>query len=201
MSASVSTNTATTPALKEWGAIAAALLDGRQTLLLRKGGIHEKRFEVSPPGTEQRAGQGFVLFPTVAHSHAERVRPEHTGVLEVGARDVRDEVFTVRCGLTLVEVIEVRRPEGLAAIEDLHIWTAESVRTDRLEFRPRHPLRAMVVRAFELPEPFILRRRPEYGGCRSWLDLPVAWDGCTGRQVQTEERLAGDAARVRSAFA
>ncbi|WP_234717903.1 DUF1802 family protein, partial [Mycobacterium tuberculosis] len=34
-----------TPALKEWSAAVHALLDGRQTVLLRKGGIGEKRFE------------------------------------------------------------------------------------------------------------------------------------------------------------
>ena len=39
------TNTATVPALKEWSAVVHALLDGRQRVLLRKGGIGEKRFE------------------------------------------------------------------------------------------------------------------------------------------------------------
>ncbi|WP_152318613.1 DUF1802 family protein, partial [Mycobacterium tuberculosis] len=53
-----------TPALKEWSAAVHALLDGRQTVLLRKDGIGEKRFEV--------AAHEFLLFPTVAHSHAER---------------------------------------------------------------------------------------------------------------------------------
>lgn len=196
-----STATATTPALKEWGAVAAALLDGRQTVLLRKGGIHEKRFQVSPPGVRPQAGQGFVLFPTVAHSHAERVRPAHRDVLALGARDVGEDAFTVRCGLTLVEVVDVQRTEGLAAIEDLHIWTAESIRTDRIDFRPKHPLRAMVVRAHELPQPVRLERVEAYGGCRSWLDLPVVWDGRSGRQVHAEERLAADAARVRDALA
>ncbi len=36
-----------TPALKEWSAAVHALLDGRQTVLLRKGGIGEKRLVVS----------------------------------------------------------------------------------------------------------------------------------------------------------
>ena len=51
------------PALKEWGAAVQALLDGRQTVLLRKGGIHEKRFALT--------ARQFVFFPTVAHGHAE----------------------------------------------------------------------------------------------------------------------------------
>ena len=56
-----------------------ALLDGRQRVLLRKGGIGEKRFELA-------AGE-FLLFPTVAHSHAERVRPEHRDLLDAAAAD------------------------------------------------------------------------------------------------------------------
>ena len=53
-----------TAALKEWAAVVHALLDGRQTVLLRKGRIGEKRFAVE-------SGE-FLLFPTVAHSHAMR---------------------------------------------------------------------------------------------------------------------------------
>jgi hypothetical protein len=185
--------TVTTLALKEWGAVAAALLDGRQTVLLRKGGIHEKRFEV---------GSGpFVLFPTVAHSHAERVRPEHRDVLAAGAAQVQEGTFIVRVGVTLADAVAVTRPEGLAAIEDLHIWTADSVREDRLEFRPKHALHVLVVRAVELPRPVTLERVEAYAGCRSWLDLPVAWDGRTGRQVHDDARLRADAGRVRAAVA
>lgn len=184
-----------TLALKEWAAVAAALLDGRQTVLLRKGGIHEKAFRVG--------GAWFVLFPTVAHSHRERVRAEHLPLLDVGAADVDEAegTFVVRCGVSLVEVVPVARPEGLAQIADLHIWTEESVRVDRLEFRPRHPLQVLVVRAVALPEPVRLARRDEYGGCRSWLELPLRWDGRSGLQVHDEARLAADAERVRGAVA
>jgi hypothetical protein len=182
-------------ALKEWAAVASALLDGRQTLLLRKGGIHEKVFQVN--------GAWFVLFPTVAHSHRERVRPEHHPLLDVGARDV-DEVggtLIVRCGVSLVETVLVTRPEGLTEIADLHIWTDDSIRADRLEFRPRHPLHALIVRAFALPQPARLARRDEYGGCRSWLELPLWWDGHSGCQIHDDARLAADVERVRSAVA
>jgi hypothetical protein len=145
------------------------------------------------------ADDRFVLFPTVAHSHAERVRPEHTDVLAAGPRDVREDgTFIVRCGVTLADVVEVRRPEALEQIADLHIWTADSVRTDRVEFRPKLPLQVLVVRAFELPSPIELERLEEYGGCFSWLDLPLGWDGTAGRRVHPDDRLAADAARVRA---
>jgi hypothetical protein len=187
--------TGTVPALKEWGAVACALLDGRQTVLLRKGGIHEKAFDV--------ATDRFVLFPTVAHSHAERVRSEHRDLLAPGAGLVDDATgsFTVSCGVSLVDVIAVERTQGLRDIADLHIWTDESVRADRVDFRPKHRLQVLVVRAVELPRPLTLRRVDEYGGCRSWVDLPVDWDGTSGRQAVDDDRLVSDAGRVRAAVA
>lgn len=153
-----------TPALKEWGAAVHALLDGRQTVLLRKGGIGEKRFEVS-------AGE-FLLFPTVAHSHAERVRPEHRDTL-TGSADSTEHDVVVRAGAKVVAAVQVQRPERIDQIADLHIWTAESVRTDRLDFRPRHRLTVLVVQARPLTEPVRLPRTPEYRGCASWVQLPV----------------------------
>jgi hypothetical protein len=194
--ARVSTTTTTTPALKEWGAVAHALLDGRQTILLRKGGIHERAFTVSRGTTG-----GFLLYPTVAHSHAERVRAEHADLLPRGAADVGEDAVVVRCGLVLHDAIEVTRPAGLEAVADLHIWTDRSVREDRLEFRPRHALQVLVVHAVRLSEPRTLPRRDAYRGCRSWLDLPLPWDGRTGTPVHTRARLDADAARVREAVA
>src|SRR5271167_142748 len=154
-----------TAALKEWSAVVHALLDGRQRVLLRKGGIGEKRFEV--------ADQEFLLFPTVAHSHAERVRPEHRDLLEAAAPDSTDERLLLRAAAKVVAVLPVNRPDGLEALEDLHIWTAESVRADRLDFRPKHKLAVLVVSAVPLLEPVHLSRTPEYAGCTSWVQLPA----------------------------
>lgn len=155
----------TAPALKEWSAVVHGLLQGRQRVLLRKGGIGEKRFDV--------AAQEFLLFPTVAHSHAPRVRPEHRDLLEAGAADSTDDRLVVRAAAKVVAAVPVNRPENLPAIEDLHIWTAESVRADRLDFRPKHTLAALVVSVIPLVEPVPVTRTPEYAGCRSWVRLPV----------------------------
>ena len=178
------------PALKEWSAVVHALLDGRQRVLLRKGGIGEKRFELA-------AGE-FLLFPTVAHSHAERVRPEHRDLLDAAAADSDDEHLMVRAAAKVVAALPVNRPENLSAIEDLHIWTAESVRADRLDFRPRHKLAVLVVQAIPLSEPVCLARTPEYAGCKSWVPLPVR--PALGTPVHDDAVLAEVAARVRDAI-
>jgi hypothetical protein len=169
------TSTLTQPALKEWSAAVHALLDGRQTVLLRKGGIHEKRFALPDVAGSAACATAprFLLFPTVAHSHAERVRPEHRDLLDAAAADSTDEALVVRAGAKVVAAVEVNRPDALDEIAPLHIWTAESVRADRLDFRPKHRLTVLVVQASPLVEPVRLARAPEYAGCKSWVPLPV----------------------------
>lgn len=181
--------TAVTAALKEWSAVVHALLDGRQTVLLRKGGIREKRFALQ--------ADEFLLFPTVAHSHAERVRPEHRDLLAAAAPDSTEDHVVVRAAAKVVAAVAVEHDEGLADIEDLHIWTAQSVRADRLDFRPRHRLTVLVVRAAALAEPIRLARDPRYAGCTSWVTLPVHAE--LGEPVHDEAALAAIAARVRAA--
>ncbi len=181
------TGTLTQPALKEWSAAVHALLDGRQTVLLRKGGIHEKRFEV--------VASRFLLFPTVAHSHAERVRPEHRELLEPAAADSTDDDVVLRATARVVAAVEVNRPEKLDEIAPLHIWTAESVRADRLDFRPRHRLTVLVVSAAPLTEPVRLVRTPDYRGCASWVQLPVRSEWAA--PVHDDATLLEIATRVR----
>ena len=188
----MTTQTATTTlALKEWSAVVHALLDGRQRVLLRKGGIHEKRFEV--------AAREFLLFPTVAHSHFERVRHEHRDLLDAAVADSTEDTIVMRVAAKVVAAVAVRHPENLEAIEDLHIWTAASVRHDRLDFRPKHRLAVLVVQTVPLIEPLRLARAAEYAGCRSWVQLPVTPP--LGAPVHDDAALQRVAARVRDAVA
>ncbi len=167
-----------------------ALLNGHQRVLLRKGGIGEKRFDVA-------AGE-FLLFPTVAHSHTERVRPEFRDLLAAAAPDSSDDALVLRTAAKVVAALQVNRPENIAAIEDLHIWTAESVRRDRLDFRPKHRLAVLVVQAIPLLTPVELPRAPDYAGCTSWVQLPLGAPAL-GAPVHDESTLLEVVARVRDA--
>ena len=170
------------PALKEWSAAVHAMLDGRQTVLLRKGGIHEKRFDV--------AAREFVFFPTVAHGHAERVRPEHRDLLDAAAADSTDDEIVIRAGAKVVAAVEVNQPEGLDEIADTaHLDSRVGAR------RPAGlPAEAPADRAGgagrPLAEPVRLARTPDYAGCTSWVDLPV--DADWGEPVHDDATLAGD---------
>ena len=180
-------------ALKEWGAAVHALLQGRQTVLLRKGGIHEKRFVLR--------GSVFWLFPTVAHSHAESTRPEHADLLPPGAADVTGDAVVVRASVSVVEAIEVTRPENIAGLEPFHIWTTASVRANRIDFRPKRRLTAIVVSVRPLVVPVRVSVREEYGGCRSWVDLLDGPASSPGDPVRPDADLRSVAAQVRQLVA
>ena len=179
-----------TPALKEWSAVVHALLDGRQRVLLRKGGIGEKRFEV----TERE----FLLFPTVAHSHAERVRPEHRDLLEAAAPDSTDEHLLLRAAAKVVAALPVNRPEGLDGDSRTCISGRPSrcAPTGSTSGRSTNSM-VLVVSAVPLRQPVRLNRTPEYAGCTSWVQLPVR--PALGTPVHDQAALTEVAVRVRDA--
>ena len=180
------TPAASRTALKEWSAAIHALLAGRQSILLRKGGIGEKRFEV--------AARDFLLFPTVAHSHAQRVRPQYQDLLAAASADSTDDQVVLRAAAKVVAAVQVNRPEGLTDIEPLHIWTADSVQADRLDFRPKHRLTVLVVATMPLVEPITLARTPAFKGCTSWVEVPAQCE--TQPAVLDDDELAEVAALV-----
>src|SRR6185295_17071746 len=110
-----------------------------------------------------------------------------------------EDALVIRAGAKVVAAVEVNRPEGLDKIASMHIWTAESVRADRLDFRPRHRLTVLVVQASPLVEPLRLPRAPEYAGCKSWVPLPV--DPAWAAPVYDGATLAGIVERVRRSVA
>ena len=71
--------------------------------------------------------------------------PKHRELLDAAASDSTEDEILVHAGAEVVATIAVNRPDALGEIEDTHIWTAESVLADRLEFRPKHRLTALVV--------------------------------------------------------
>ena len=61
-------------ALKEWAVVCRALEEGRQVVLLRKGGILEYRqgFEVKH--------EKFLMFPTFEHQSKDSLQPDYAGI-------------------------------------------------------------------------------------------------------------------------
>lgn len=161
-------------AFKEWAVICQALADGRQALILRKGGIAEAGGEFRPEHDR------FLLYPSFFHEHRNGVLPDLLPLLDA-AEAARPPAGTIRF-THFADVAAVRRVDSLdaaLALAPLHGWTADVVRQ---KFQYRKPgLYVLAVRVSKLPHAADVAERPEYHGCKTWveLDTPVSTDGAT----------------------
>jgi len=182
-----------TAALKEWAVTCEALAAGEQVVIIRKGGIGEKRFELPHPA--------FFLFPTYAHQRPELVRPDAAVRYEAALRQREDPT---RLSLTLWAEIHdsypIRDPDALDAIGDLQILTGDYAH-ERLRWRRTQPLWAVVLRVASVAAPPVLAVGPEHGGCVSWVELPDDIVLGAHTPVLDDARFAAAAAAVATALA
>ncbi len=172
----------------------AALAAGDQVLIVRKGGIGEKRFELPHPR--------FYLFPTYAHQRPDLVkapaRARFDGPL---ARRDEPERLPLPAYAQLHTAHPIADPAALEAIDGLHIL-APTYAEERLRWRRKHPLWAAVLRVWAVPEPPVLEDAPAHGGCVSWVELPEAIGApALGRPALDDERFAEAAGAVEDALA
>ncbi len=151
-------------ALKEWAVTIEALRRGEQVVVLRKGGIGEKRFEL-PHGR-------FFLFPTYEHQRPELVRDEYHEEFE-GPLMRREDPKLLPLGAyaELVGSHPIHDAAGLDALGPLHIL-APHYAAERLRWRRKQPLWAVVLRVWRADPAPVLHVTEEHGGCVSWVELP-----------------------------
>jgi hypothetical protein len=155
-------------AFKEWAVICAALAAGKQSLILRKGGISEESGLFRPEHSE------FLLYPTFFHEHRSGVKPEFLPLLEE-AEAAKPPAGIIRFThfVRVVSVSHITDLEAALALDSLHAWTPEVVKQ---RFHYRTPgLFALNVRVFPLTQPVEVVERPEFAGCKTWvrLDSPI----------------------------
>lgn len=161
-------------AFKEWAVICAALASGRQSLILRKGGIAEEGGVFRPEHGE------FLLYPTYFHEHRAGIKAEFLPLLDA-ADAAKPPAGVVRFAhfVRVENVTHVTNLEDALALDSRHAWTSDVVKQ---RFHYRSPgLFVLEVRTFALPHPVEAVERPEYAGCKTWVPLaePVSTDGAT----------------------
>ncbi len=140
-------------------------LEGRQAIMLRKGGIDEKGFWVE--------ADEFLLYPTYFHQMSEKVRPEFAEQCAAILASPPPEGLLRMSGVArVIDHIEVRRPEGMESLRDLHPYNEEQVAM-RLEFRPRKPLVILAVEVRPTLAPVELPLQESFAGCFSWVEVGV----------------------------
>ncbi|MCS7033071.1 MAG: DUF1802 family protein [Phycisphaerae bacterium] len=178
-------------ALKEWSAVVQALRDGRQTLLLRKGGIHDSGGEFELEHTR------FLLFPTYVHQSPDMIAPDQRHRLE--PRSVEPSQITLDTAGQVVQVLPVSSRQKLQNLEAFHIWSG-SFLDKRLAYKPERPLLLLVVRAFALARPVTIENSPAYAGCKSWVPLETPIDA-TGAPAIDDDTFQRAWAAIRARVA
>ncbi len=127
-------------ALKEWAVTVQALAQGRQVLLLRKGGIHEegKDFRVVHPE--------FLLYPTYEHQREDLLKPSaQPSLKQLLAETPKGDTIAFSHWAQVAEVIEVLEQEKVNDLSGHHIWT-DAYAQSRLHWKPMLPISVMLHR-------------------------------------------------------
>jgi hypothetical protein len=170
-------------AFKEWAVTVRALSEGEQLLTLRKGGIREenRHFELEH--------ERFFLYPTFDHQRNNLVRQSHhpelrraleegvwtdvepppKALIQDGGIEQPDRV-RIRAWAEVHDHFEVADPRIVDALSPFHIWTPDYA-FKRLRWKRHHPLHVLVLRVYRIPRPVTVRVRPEYEGCKSWVEI------------------------------
>ena len=188
-------------ALKEWAIICKALEDGKQMLLLRKGGIMEYR-----KGFEVKHNE-FLLYPTFEHQSIESIKAEYKEkIKEISEEhntsyynnnnnnrkkiDKNDNNFNtasnniIKLLAKVEDVIEISDKFTLSELRDYHIWSDEYV-TMRMNYNPSKPMNVLLLRIYKIRKPLIVDINDKWAGCKSWIDIE------TDREFQNSHKLKG----------
>lgn len=157
-------------ALKEWSIVCRALEDGKQSILLRKGGILEYKegFEISQ--------KIFLVYPTLEHQSKEYLQQDYLQefelLLEKDDPNFEYKTNTITILAQIEGIQEFNDESKLAKLEKYHIWNEKYVNM-RMSYNPKKPMNALLLRIYKLPEPISVKVNPEWAGCKSWINIEL----------------------------
>ncbi len=152
-------------AFKEWAVACEAMRKGEQILLIRKGGIREEG------GVFEMQDKEFFLMPTYEHQNARLLKPQYLTRLEERQAKPRDpNLIKIDTYAVVTTIQQARNEEQVRAIAHECIWNDTYIQ-ERFDYNPYDPLYLVVLRIYQLPTPYQVPIRPEYGGCKSWVTL------------------------------
>ncbi|MBA4544465.1 DUF1802 family protein [Thermoactinomyces daqus] len=183
-------------ALKEWAVTVEALGEGKQIIVMRKGGIAEetRHFEVR--------SDRFFLYPAYEHQKEELLKPEYRAEIAktLQSWSPEQETATIKYFAELHEDIEVMDEEALFRLAPCHIWTNDFAH-ERLKWKKKLPLHLLLLRVYRLDQPARIPIRPEYSGCKSWHEVPQELADCSGEPVMKEADFLAEVNKIKALLA
>ena len=170
-------------ALKEWAVTIKALDEGIQTILFRKGGIHEE-------GREFRIEYDrFLLYPTYEHQREESLKDKFRKQLYTILNDSYDtNTLKIRNWATISHIAEITQMAQINALSPYYIWNNDYL-YERLKWRPRKPLYMLFLKVYRLLEPKTIEIIPEYSGCKSWVNMRKEFSLVESRSVLNDHEF------------
>lgn len=151
-------------ALKEWASVCDLLAQGRCTLLLRKGGVHE----TTGPGRFCLEHERFAFFPAWEHEKLDWLKPALRP--DRGPIAVEPKEIVFRGWGEVAGIWPVPTRAALDLLDDLHPWLPPQIDM-RFDYKPDRPVYALLVRAHRFAQPVVRANDAAFAGCRSWVPL------------------------------
>ncbi|MBD2872579.1 DUF1802 family protein [Paenibacillus arenilitoris] len=182
-------------ALKEWAVSVKALKEGKQIIVMRKGGIVEETrdFRLISPS--------FYLMPAFEHQKKHLLKPAHEGEIDETLAGWSPEAETIKLDAyaEAVEDIEITDQETLDKLRGFHIWS-DQFAEERLKWKKTKPLHLLILRVYRLEEPAEISMRPAYNGCKSWVKLEDEPRATSFIPALDEEAFQLEARRIKAAL-
>jgi hypothetical protein len=152
-----------TTAFKEWALIVDALGNGRQNIILRKGGITEDG------GDFELKTKKFLLFPTQFHQSNELIKEAWKPFLDGSKYQPNPNSVRIEYYVEVADSRIITDWETLMKLHNYHAWTEDVVK-ERFN-RWEKSVSMLIVQVYKLLEPKVIELRPEYSGCKSWIEI------------------------------
>ncbi|BCL34697.1 hypothetical protein NSMS1_11440 [Nostoc sp. MS1] len=156
--------TQTVHTLKEWAVAINALESGKTIMLLRKGGIKEKN------GRFQVAHEQVLLYPTYEHQQPSLLKAEYANLVQPVPSGWHPETVRIGSWAQITDILPLSDEAIIKALLPFHIWN-ENFISDRLNWKPQQPIFILLLRTYKLSQAQEITYLPEYGGCKSWIDI------------------------------
>lgn len=150
-------------AFKEWSYIVDALGKGRQSIILRKGGIAEEDSDFKIKDSR------FLLFPTLFHQAEQYIKPEWGKLLKGDRFHLPENKVQLHYYAEVVDQKILKDWNQVKKLNDWHAWTEDRIK-ERFE-RWDQSIQLLVVQVFDLAVKQEIELKPQYGGCTSWVEL------------------------------